>query len=64
MPGLEAMSTQGSSGCFSEHQESIVTVKVPEHWHSLPRKRLDLPSLEVFKGRLDEALSNPFDSVK
>ena len=28
------------------------------HWHRLPREPVDAPSLEVFKARLDGALSN------
>ena len=27
-------------------------------WHSLPREAVDAPSLEVFKARLDGALSS------
>lgn len=62
--GPEASGTQGNTGGFSEHQEPIVSVRVPEHWHRLPRKRLDVPSVEMFKVRLEEALSNPNDSMK
>jgi len=29
-----------------------------KHWHRLPREMVDAPSLETFKVRLDEALSN------
>ncbi|KFQ02768.1 hypothetical protein N329_03596, partial [Haliaeetus albicilla] len=28
------------------------------HWNRLPREVMDAPSLEVFKARLDAALSN------
>ncbi|KFP01108.1 hypothetical protein N300_00976, partial [Calypte anna] len=34
------------------------TVKVMRHWNRLPRGAVDAPSLEMFKERLDEALSS------
>ena len=30
------------------------------HWNRLPREAVDAPSLEVFRTRLDEALSKLF----
>jgi len=35
-------------------------MNVVRHWNRLPREVVDAPSVEVFKGRLDGALSNLF----
>ena len=39
-------------------RKKFFTVRVVRHWHRLPRESVDVPSLEVFKARLDRALSN------
>ncbi|KFQ36177.1 hypothetical protein N332_09773, partial [Mesitornis unicolor] len=39
-------------------RKKFFTVRVVRHWHRLPREAVDAPSLEVFKARLDTALSS------
>ncbi|KFQ31199.1 hypothetical protein N332_11586, partial [Mesitornis unicolor] len=39
-------------------RKKFFTMRVIRHWHRLPREVVDAPSLEVFKARLDGALSN------
>ncbi|KFR15540.1 hypothetical protein N306_10721, partial [Opisthocomus hoazin] len=36
----------------------FITMRVVKHWNRLPTEIVDAPSLEVFKARLDRALSN------
>ncbi|PKU39848.1 hypothetical protein llap_9845 [Limosa lapponica baueri] len=38
--------------------KKFFTMRVVRHWNRFPRKAVDAPSLEVFKTRLDGALSN------
>ncbi|KFV44918.1 hypothetical protein N341_04637, partial [Tyto alba] len=39
-------------------KKKFFTVKVVRHWNRLPKEAVVAPSLEVFKARLDGALSN------
>jgi len=39
-------------------RKKFFTMRVVRHWHRLPRAAVNAPSLEMFKARLDEALSN------
>ncbi|KFQ04583.1 hypothetical protein N330_13610, partial [Leptosomus discolor] len=39
-------------------RKKFFTVRVMRHWNRLPREAAAAPSLEVFKARLDGALSN------
>ncbi|KFO57567.1 hypothetical protein N302_14652, partial [Corvus brachyrhynchos] len=34
------------------------SMRLVRHWNRLPREAVDAPSLEMFKARLDGALSN------
>ncbi|KFQ33577.1 hypothetical protein N332_01805, partial [Mesitornis unicolor] len=39
-------------------RKKFFTMRVMRHWQRLPREAVDAPSLEVFKARLDRALSS------
>jgi len=39
-------------------RKKFCTMRVVRHWNRLPREAVDAPSLEMFKARLDGALSN------
>ncbi|KFP19612.1 hypothetical protein Z169_06035, partial [Egretta garzetta] len=39
-------------------RKKFFTMKVVKHWNRLPREVVEAPSLEIFKTRLDGALSN------
>jgi len=39
-------------------RKKLFTMRAVKHWNWLPREAADVASLEVFKARLDGALSN------
>ena len=38
-------------------RKTCFMMRVVRHWHKLPRKMVDAPSLETFRIKLDRALS-------
>ncbi|KFR12588.1 hypothetical protein N306_02760, partial [Opisthocomus hoazin] len=42
----------------SDIRKKFFTMRVVKHWNRLPREAMDAPFLEMFKARLDGALSN------
>ena len=54
-----------SNGQQLEHRKfhtdlwkNFFTIKVTKHWHRLPRKVMEFPSMEIFKTHLDTYLCN------
>ncbi|KFP17212.1 hypothetical protein Z169_14121, partial [Egretta garzetta] len=39
-------------------RKKFFTMRVVKHWNRLPREVVEAPSLEIFKARMDGALSN------
>jgi len=39
-------------------RKKFFTIRVVKHWNRFPREVVEAPSLETFKARLDDALSN------
>ncbi|KAK4825064.1 hypothetical protein QYF61_023068 [Mycteria americana] len=42
----------------SKHQETLLSVRVTEHWHRLPREVVESPTLGILRSCLDTALGN------
>ncbi|TRZ14759.1 hypothetical protein HGM15179_012361 [Zosterops borbonicus] len=65
LKGLADVITRPLSTTFQQSEESTgkceVVVGMMRKWNMLPREVVDASSLEVFKVRLDEALSSLFE---
>ena len=58
MIGQGIMALNWKEGRFRlDIREKFFTLRVVRHWDRLPREVVAAPSLEVFRGRLDGALS-------
>lgn len=44
----------------SEHQETVSTVRVTQHWYRSPREVVESASLDIVKSHLDKILGNEF----
>jgi len=57
--GQGGMASKLKEGRFRlDRRKKFFTTMVVRHWNRLLREAVDAPSLEMFKARLDGALSN------